>query len=84
MIVILFKRPLIVFAQSDYILYQSLLNFAVGGPGLRPNETNHATAVYSRLWIIPLLASTPVAEYTAISKYFLNIQKMQKSAVVHE
>ena len=60
---ILFKRPLIVFVKSDYILYQSLLNFAVASPGLGPNETNHATAVYSRLWIIPLLVSTPIAEY---------------------
>ena len=44
-----FKRPLIVFVKSDYILYQGLLNFAVASPGLRPNETNHATTVYLRL-----------------------------------
>ena len=72
MMVILFKKPLIVFVESDYILYQSLLNFAVASPGLRPNETNHATAVYLRLWILPSLVSTPVAEY---SEYFFSILK---------
>ena len=48
---------------------KSLLNFAVASLGLRPNETSHARAVYLRLWILPLLVSTPITEYNEHRKY---------------